>query len=909
MTDLANNIAPVNIEDELKSSYLDYAMSVIVGRALPDVRDGLKPVHRRVLFAMNVLGNDFNKPYKKSARVVGDVIGKYHPHGDTAVYDTIVRMAQPFSLRYMLVDGQGNFGSVDGDSAAAMRYTEIRMSKIAHSILADLDKETVDYVANYDGTEMIPAVMPTRIPNLLVNGTSGIAVGMATNIPPHNLTEVIHGCLAVIDNSDISFEELLEFIPGPDFPTAGIISGRAGIQEAYLTGRGKIKIRARADIEVDEKSGKETIVVHELPYQVNKARLIEKMADLVKEKRLEGISALRDESDKDGMRMVIEVKRGEVGEVILNNLYKLTQMQVSFGLNMVALTNGQPKLFNLREMLDAFILHRREVVTRRTIFELRKARERAHLLEGLSIALSNIDPIIALIKNSPTPSEAKEQLLAQGWDLGLVSDMLAAAGDDAARPEWVEDEFGIRDGQYFLTPPQAQAILDLRLHKLTGLEHEKILSEYKALLEVIAELLYILATPSRLMEVIREELEAIRDEFGDERRTEITNASHDLSMEDLITEEDVVVTLSHEGYVKYQILSDYQAQRRGGKGKAATKMKEEDFIERLLIANTHDTILCFSDRGKLYWLKVFQLPLASRTARGRPIVNILPLDDGERITAILPVREYEEDKFIIMATASGTVKKTALTAYKNQRANGIIALNLRDDDTLIGVDITDGDNDIMLFSDAGKVVRFNEKKRDSETGEIKTDPETGEQLWALKPIGRTGTGVRGIKLEGDQKVVSLIVPKNDGPILTITENGFGKRTALEEYPAKSRATKGVVSIKVSERNGPVVGAVQVEEQDEIMLITDNGTLVRTRVGEVSVIGRNTQGVRIIRTIEGEHVVALQRIDEIEEVETFEVDENGEPTSTQAEVGEQVETPESGESEGESSELNDDDTAE
>ena len=873
------------------------------------MRDGLKPVHRRVLFAMNVLGNDFNKPYKKSARVVGDVIGKYHPHGDTAVYDTIVRMAQDFSLRYMLVDGQGNFGSVDGDSAAAMRYTEIRMSKIAHSILADLDKETVDYVPNYDGTEMIPAVMPTRIPNLLVNGTSGIAVGMATNIPPHNLTEVINGCLAVIENGDISFEELLELIPGPDFPTAGIISGRAGIQEAYLTGRGKIKIRARARIEVDEKSGKETIVVFELPYQVNKARLIEKMADLVKEKRLEGISALRDESDKDGMRMVIEVKRGEVGEVILNNLYKLTQMQVSFGLNMVALTNGQPKLFSLREMLDAFILHRREVVTRRTIFELRKARERAHLLEGLSIALSNIDPIIALIKNSPTPSEAKEQLLAQGWDLGLVSDMLAAAGDDAARPEWVEEEFGIRDGQYFLTPPQAQAILDLRLHKLTGLEHEKILSEYKALLEVIAELLHILATPARLMEVIREELEAIRDEFGDERRTEITNASHDLSMEDLITEEDVVVTLSHEGYVKYQILSDYQAQRRGGKGKAATKMKEEDFIERLLIANTHDTILCFSDRGKLYWLKVFQLPLASRTARGRPIVNILPLEEGERITAILPVREYEEDKFIIMATASGTVKKTALTAYKNQRANGIIALNLRDDDTLIGVDITDGENDIMLFSDAGKVVRFNEKRRDSETGEIKVDPETGEQLWALKPIGRTGTGVRGIKLEGDQKVVSLIVPKNDGPILTITENGYGKRTALDEYPAKSRATKGVVSIKVSERNGPVVGAVQVEEQDEIMLITDNGTLVRTRVGEVSVIGRNTQGVRIIRTIEGEHVVALQRIDEIEEVETYELDENGEPMLTQAVEGEQVDTPESSESEGEDSALDNDDTQE
>jgi len=869
MTDLAKNVAPVNIEDELKNSYLDYAMSVIVGRALPDVRDGLKPVHRRVLFAMNVLGNDFNKPYKKSARVVGDVIGKYHPHGDTAVYDTIVRMAQPFSLRYMLVDGQGNFGSVDGDSAAAMRYTEIRMAKIAHSILADLDKETVDFVPNYDGTEHIPAVMPTRIPNLLVNGTSGIAVGMATNIPPHNLTEVINGCLALIDNSELTFEEILALIPGPDFPTAGIISGRSGIEEAYRTGRGKIKIRARAEIEVHETSGKETIVVHELPYQVNKARLIEKMAELVKEKRLEGISALRDESDKDGMRMVIEIKRGEVGEVVLNNLYKLTQMQVSFGLNMVALTNGQPKLFNIKEMLEEFVLHRREVVTRRTIFELRKARERAHLLEGLSIALANIDPIIELIKNSPTPAEAKDKLLARGWDLGNVAEMLSAAGDDAARPEWVEEGFGIQDGQYFLTMQQAQAILDLRLHKLTGLEHEKILAEYKALLDVIAELLHILGSPERLMEVIREELEVIRDDFGDERRTEITNASHDLSMEDLITEEDVVVTLSHEGYVKYQVLSDYQAQRRGGKGKAATKMKEEDFIERLLIANTHDTILCFSDRGKLYWLKVFQLPLASRTARGRPIVNILPLETCERITAILPVHEYEEEKFIIMATASGTVKKTALTAYKNQRANGIIALNLRDDDTLIGVAITNGYNDVMLFSDAGKVVRFNEKLRDSETGEIKLEEETGEERWALKPIGRTGTGVRGIKLEGDQKVVSLIVPQNDGPILTITQNGFGKRTALTEYPAKSRATKGVVSIKVSDRNGPVVGAVQVEDLDEIMLITDNGTLVRTRVNEVSVIGRNTQGVRIIRTAEDEHVVALQRIDEIEEDDIIE----------------------------------------
>ncbi len=876
MSDLAKQIVPVNIEDELKTSYLDYAMSVIVGRALPDVRDGLKPVHRRVLYAMDVLGNDWNKAYKKSARVVGDVIGKYHPHGDTAVYDTIVRMAQPFSLRYMLVDGQGNFGSVDGDSAAAMRYTEIRMAKIAHSILADLDKETVDFVPNYDGTEHIPAVMPTRIPNLLVNGTSGIAVGMATNIPPHNLTEVINGCLALIANSDISFEELLEHIPGPDFPTAGIISGRAGIEEAYRTGRGKIKIRARAEIEVNETSGKETIIVHELPYQVNKARLIEKMAELVKDKRLEGISALRDESDKDGMRMVIEVKRGEVGEVVLNNLYKLTQMQVSFGLNMVALTNGQPKIFNLKEMLEAFVLHRREVVTRRTIFELRKARERAHILEGLSIALANIDPIIELIKSSTNRKESEEKLISQGWSLGNVADMLSAAGNDAARPEWLEPQYGIRDGLYYLTAEQAKAIVDLQLYKLSGMEHEKILSEYKALLDLIAELMHILATPSRLMEVICDELVAIRDEFGDERRTEITNASHDLSLEDLICEEDVVVTLSHEGYVKYQVLSDYEAQRRGGKGKAATKMKEEDFIERLLVANTHDTILCFSDRGKLYWLKVFQLPLASRTARGRPIVNILPLESDERITAILPVREYADDKYIVMATASGTVKKTRLDAYSNQRANGIIALNLRDDDTLIGVDITDGNNDIMLFSDEGKVVRFNEKVRDSETGEVKLDPETGEQRWALKPIGRTGTGVRGMKLEGEQKVVSLIVPKNDGPILTITENGFGKRTDLDEYPAKSRATKGVVSIKVSERNGKVVGAVQVEELDEIMLITDNGTLVRTRVNEVSVIGRNTQGVRMIRTAEDEHVVALQRIDEIEDVTTL--DSTDETTS-------------------------------
>ncbi|QDP01116.1 DNA topoisomerase (ATP-hydrolyzing) subunit A [Thalassotalea sp. PS06] len=848
MTDLAKEIIPVNIEDELKTSYLDYAMSVIVGRALPDVRDGLKPVHRRVLYAMHDLGNDWNKGYKKSARVVGDVIGKYHPHGDTAVYDTIVRMAQPFSLRYMLVDGQGNFGSVDGDSAAAMRYTEIRMQKISHALLADLEKETVDFVPNYDGQEKMPAVLPTRVPNLLINGSSGIAVGMATNIPPHNLTEVVNGCIAMIDNSDITMEELIEYIPGPDFPTAGIISGKAGIEEAYRTGRGKLNIRARAEIEVDDKTGKETIVVHELPYQVNKARLIEKMAELVKDKRIEGISALRDESDKDGMRMVIEIKRGEVGEVVLNNLYKLTQMQVSFGINMVALTDGQPKLFNLKEMLEAFILHRREVVTRRTIFELRKARERAHILEGLAVALSNIDPIIELIKNSPTPAQAKEALVSTGWNLGNVSEMLERAGNDAARPEWLEPEFGIRDGQYYLTVQQAQAILDLRLHKLTGLEHEKILNEYKELLDIIAELLHILASPERLMEVIREELEAIREEFGDERRTEISAASHDLSLEDLINEEDVVVTLSHEGYVKYQPLSEYESQRRGGKGKAATKMKEEDFIERLLVANTHDTILCFSNRGRMYWLKVYQLPLATRTARGRPIVNLLPLESDERITAILPVREYEEDKFIFMATASGTVKKTPLTAYSRPRANGIIALNLRDDDTLIGVDITNGDSEIMLFSDEGKVVRFHEQ--------------------GVRTVGRTATGVRGMKLDETQKVVSLIVPKNEGPILTVTENGYGKRTDLEEYPAKSRATKGVVSIKVSERNGAVVGAVQVEDADEIMLITDNGTLVRTRVNEVSVIGRNTQGVRLIRTADDEHVVGLQRIDEIEEDETL-----------------------------------------
>ncbi|MGR6833956.1 DNA topoisomerase (ATP-hydrolyzing) subunit A [Aliivibrio wodanis] len=878
MSDLAKGITPVNIEDELRGSYLDYAMSVIVGRALPDVRDGLKPVHRRVLFAMDVLGNDWNKPYKKSARVVGDVIGKYHPHGDSAVYDTIVRMAQPFSLRYMLVDGQGNFGSIDGDSAAAMRYTEVRMSKIAHELLADLDKETVDYVPNYDGTEQIPAVLPTRVPNLLVNGSSGIAVGMATNIPPHNLTEVVNGCLAFIENEDITIDELINYIPGPDFPTAALISGRKGIVDAYKTGRGKVYMRSKANIEAD-KNGKETIIVTEIPYQVNKARVIEKIAELVKDKKVEGISALRDESDKDGMRIVIECKRDAVGEVVLNNLYSLTQLQTTFGVNMVALDNGQPKLFNLKEMLKCFVDHRREVVTRRTIFELRKARDRAHILEGLALALANIDEIIDLIKNAPTPAEAKQGLVARGWDLGNVADMLERAGTDAARPDWLEPEFGIREGKYFLTEQQAQAILELRLHRLTGLEHEKILDEYKALLDEIAELMHILASTERLMEVIRDELVAVRDTYGDERRTEIGAAIHDIDMEDLITQEDVVVTLSREGYVKYQILGDYEAQRRGGKGKSATKMKDTDYIERLLVANTHDNILCFSTRGKAYSLKVFQLPQASRTARGKPIVNILPLEEGERITAILPVSEYSEDKFIFMATGDGTVKKTSLDQFAKVRANGLIAVNLREDDSLIGVDITDGSNEIMLFSKAGKVVRFSEEH--------------------VRGMGRTASGVRGMKLTGEDQVVSLIVPSNEGDILTVTENGYGKRTKISEYPTKSRATQGVVSIKVSDRNGSVVGAVQTEDGDEFMMITDAGTLVRTRVSEVSQVGRNTQGVTLIRTAEDENVVGLQRIDEPEELEIIEGEE-GEITDAEVDT-EATEVPQADDSDAESTE--------
>lgn len=875
-TELAREITPVNIEEELKTSYLDYAMSVIVGRALPDVRDGLKPVHRRVLFAMNVLGNDWNKAYKKSARVVGDVIGKYHPHGDTAVYDTIVRMAQPFSLRYMLVDGQGNFGSVDGDSAAAMRYTEIRMAKIAHELLADLEKETVDFVPNYDGTEQIPAVLPTKIPALLVNGSSGIAVGMATNIPPHNLAEVINGCLAFIEDENITVDGLMAHIPGPDFPTAAIINGRKGIEDAYKTGRGKVYIRSKAEVQVDEKTGRETIIVHELPYQVNKAKLIEKIAELVKDKKVEGISALRDESDKDGMRVVIEIKRDAVGEVVLNNLYSLTQLQVTFGMNMVALHKGQPKLLNLRDMIEAFVLHRREVVTRRTIFELRKARERAHILEGLAIALANIDPVIELIRSAATPAEAKVKLLERAWELGNVASMLEKAGNDAARPEDLGTEYGIRDGHYYLSEAQAQAILELRLHRLTGLEHEKILDEYKELLVQIAELLFILSSPERLMEVIREELESIKAQFQDARRTQITASSADINIEDLIVQEDVVVTLSHQGYVKYQPLSDYEAQRRGGKGKSATKIKEEDFVEKLLIANTHDTILCFSSRGRLYWMKVYQLPEASRGARGRPIINLLPLEANERITAILPVKEFDNDHCVFMATAQGTVKKTSLIEFSRPRAGGIIAINLRDDDELIGVDLTSNEpsmvgedeelndeaiieelesdddssieasttEDIMLFSANGKVVRFPASK--------------------VRCVGRAASGVRGIKLENDDKVVSLIVPRGDGAILTATQNGYGKRTEQASYPTKSRATKGVISIKVSERNGLVVGAVQVAPSDQIMLITDAGTLVRTRVSEVSIVGRNTQGVTLIRTTKDEKVVGLQRVAETED---------------------------------------------
>lgn len=840
MGELAKEILPVNIEDELKQSYLDYAMSVIVGRALPDVRDGLKPVHRRVLFAMSELNNDWNKSYKKSARVVGDVIGKYHPHGDSAVYDTIVRMAQSFSLRYPLVDGQGNFGSIDGDNAAAMRYTEIRMKKIAHSLLADLDKETVDFVPNYDGAEHIPDVLPTRVPNLLVNGSSGIAVGMATNIPPHNLTEIVSGCLALVDNPDLTIDELMEYIPGPDFPTDGIINGRAGIIEAYRTGRGRIYMRARHEIEQDKKTGREAIIITELPYQLNKARLIEKIAELVKEKRLEGITELRDESNKEGIRVVIELRRNENPEVVVNNLFTHTQLQNVFGINMVALINGEPRILNLKEILDAFILHRREVVTRRTIYELRKARERGHILEGLSVALANIDPIIALIKESPAAAEAKEKLMAQGWDAGDVMAMLEKAGEDACRPDDLPEIYGLRNGLYHLSPGQAQAILDLRLHRLTGLETEKLQKEYKELVEKIAELMYILSEPTRLMEVIREELEAVVAEYGDERRTEITSSQRDLTIADLIDEEDLVVTISHGGYAKTQPVEAYQAQHRGGRGRSSTSMKEEDFIEKLLVANSHDTILCFSNRGKVYWLRVFEIPQASRAARGRPMVNILPLDEGERITTFLPVRDYPEDHYVLMATSAGVVKKTPLPNFSRPRSNGLIALSLDEGDALIGAAITAGDSEVMLFSTAGKAVRFREEK--------------------VRSMGRTARGVRGIRMPKEHSVVSLIIPQGEGVVLTASENGYGKRTQLEEFPTYGRGSQGVIAMQCSDRNGNLVSALQVFEGDEMMLISDKGTLVRSSTEEVSTLSRNTQGVRLIRLAqEDERLVGVQRV--------------------------------------------------
>jgi DNA gyrase subunit A len=843
MTEFAKEVLPVNLEDEMQHSYLDYAMSVIVGRALPDVRDGLKPVHRRVLFAMNELGNDWNKPYKKSARVVGDVIGKYHPHGDTAVYDTIVRMAQPFSMRYMLVDGQGNFGSVDGDAPAAMRYTEVRMAKIAHTLLDDLDKETVDFEANYDGSEHEPKVLPARYPNLLVNGSAGIAVGMATNIPPHNLTEIINGCIALIENPAIDINSLMEYIPGPDFPTAGIINGAHGIVEAYNTGRGRIYVRAKTRIEGDE-GGKQTIIVNELPYQVNKARLLEKIAELVKDKKIEGITALRDESDKDGMRMVIELRRGEMAEVVLNNLFQHTQMQSVFGINVVALVDGQPRILNLKQLLEYFLRHRREVVTRRTLFELRKARDRAHLLEGLAVALANIDEVIALIKAAASPAAAKAELVSRVWKSGTVEAMLERAGAAASRPEELSAEFGLTEQGYRLTEIQAQAILELRLQKLTGLEKDKILSEYSELLEKIHNLLDVLSSADRLMQVIRGELEAIRDQFGDERRTEILANRLDLTLEDLITEEDVVVTLSHQGYAKAQPLTVYQAQRRGGRGKTATAIKEEDFVDKLFVASTHDTILCFSSRGRVYWMKVYQLPQAGRNARGKPIINLLPLEQGERINAVLPVRDYAEDLYILMAASSGTVKKSRLTDFSRPRASGIIAVDLREDDQLVDVAITDGSKDVMLFTSAGKAIRFSEDQ--------------------VRPMGRTACGVRGVRLGEGQRVISLIIAEPESTILTVTEMGFGKRTQVDQFPVKGRGGMGVISIKTSERNGGQVGAVLVDDEDEIMLITSGGTLVRTRVGDVSLMGRDTQGVTMIKLSGEERLVGIERIVTLEQ---------------------------------------------
>ena len=845
METFAKETITANLEQEMRRSYLDYAMSVIVGRALPDVRDGLKPVHRRVLYAMSQLGTDWNKAYKKSARVTGDVIGKYHPHGDVAVYDTIVRMAQSFSMRYPLIDGQGNFGSVDGDPPAAMRYTEIRLERFAHELLADIDKETVDFGPNYDETETQPLVLPTRVPNLLVNGSSGIAVGMATNIPPHNLSNVVDACLALIDDDSLDLDALMQFIPGPDFPTAGLINGSRGIREAYATGRGKIYMRARVEIEINENTNRQSIIVTELPYQVNKARLLTKIALLVKSKRIEGITGLRDESDKSGMRMVIELRRGEVPEVVINNLYQFTQLESVFGINMVALVNNQPRIFNLRELLNEFLRHRREVVTRRTIFELRKARDRAHLLEGLAVALASIDPIIALIKAAANPAEAKQQLLARDWEPGLVTEMLKRSGAASSRPEDLLEHFGLTVTGYRLSETQTQAILDLRLHRLTGLEQDKIRTEYTEILNHIADLLEILQDSVRLFDVIRTELEAIRERYGDERRTEIVHNRDDLSNEDLIAEEDVVVTLSHAGYAKAQPISEYRAQRRGGRGKIAARTKDEDFVSRLFVANTHDTILCFSSYGKVYWLKVYQLPQAGRISRGRPLVNLLPLAEDEQVTSLLPVRGYEQGGFVVMATADGTIKKTSLADFSRPRTAGIRAIDLNDGNNLVGVGLTAGDSDLLLVSNAGKAIRFNESD--------------------LRSMGRTARGVRGLRLKAGQRVISLITVRRDDSdgiqVLLGTENGYGKRTKLDEFAAQKRGGQGVIAIQVKGRNGAVIGAEAVAQEDEIMLITDGGTLIRTRVNEISTQGRNTQGVRLIDLHEEEALVGIGKVEE------------------------------------------------
>ena len=843
MDQFAKETLPISLEDEMRRSYLDYAMSVIVGRALPDARDGLKPVHRRVLFAMHELNNDWNKAYKKSARIVGDVIGKYHPHGDTAVYDTIVRMAQDFSLRYMLVDGQGNFGSVDGDSAAAMRYTEVRMAKIGHQMLEDLDKETVDFGPNYDGSENEPLVMPARIPNLLINGSSGIAVGMATNIPPHNLNEVIAGCLALLENPALSIEDLIAYIPAPDFPTAGLIYGMTGVREGYQTGRGRVIMRARTHFEDMEKSnGRQALIVDEIPYQVNKKSLIEKIAELVNEKKIEGISDIRDESDKSGMRIVIELKRGEVGEVILNNLYKQTQLQDTFGMNMVALVDGQPRLLNLKQMLECFLSHRREVITRRTVYELRKARERGHILEGLAVALSNVDEIITLIKAAPTPADAKRGLMERTWRSAVVEEMLVRAASDASRPEGLAPEFGLSAQGYRLSDAQAQAILELRLQRLTGLEQDKIVGEYKDVMAKILDLLDILAKPERITEIIVTELVAIREQFGDERRSEIIFQTHELSLEDLITPQDMVVTLSHGGYIKAQPLADYRAQRRGGRGKQAAAIKDEDFVDHLFMANTHDFILCFSNRGRCYWLKVYEAPQGSRVSRGKPIVNLFPLEEGERINAVLPVKEFADDKFIFMATRAGTVKKTPLSDFSNPRKAGIIAVDLLDDDYLIGVELTTGQSDIVLVSNAGKAVWFDEED--------------------VRPMGRGARGVRGMKLQAGQAVISLLVAESDQQtVLVATENGFGKRTVLADFRHSGRGTQGVKAIADSERNGVVIGAKLVDDNDEVMLITTGGVLIRTRVSEIRGMGRATQGVTLISLDDGEKLAGLEKVAE------------------------------------------------